>query len=91
MRSLEIDGFVALATISLIFSRCLAPTVHVKAWLQVKNIIYFRIICFEIYEFYLQLPYAAKQGISEIAAIKQGMEIKSVEFVKNGAEIYRKQ
>lgn len=56
MRSLEIDGFVALATISLIFSRCLAPTVHVKAWLQVKNIIYFRIICFEIYEFYLQLP-----------------------------------
>ncbi|MGV8898305.1 MAG: phosphomethylpyrimidine synthase ThiC [Burkholderiaceae bacterium] len=35
--------------------------------------------------------YAAKQGISEIAAIKQGMEVKSVEFIKNGAEIYRKQ
>ena len=35
--------------------------------------------------------YAAKQGISEIAALKQGMEVKSVEFVKNGAEIYRKQ
>src|SRR5450830_986789 len=35
--------------------------------------------------------YAAKQGISEIAALKQGMEVKAVEFVKNGAEIYRKQ
>ncbi|MDB5821945.1 MAG: thiC [Herminiimonas sp.] len=35
--------------------------------------------------------YAAKQGISEIAAIKQGMEIKAVEFIKSGAEIYRKQ
>jgi phosphomethylpyrimidine synthase len=35
--------------------------------------------------------YAAKQGISEIAALKQGMEVKSVEFVKSGAEIYRKQ
>jgi len=29
--------------------------------------------------------------LSEIAALKKGMEIKSVEFVKNGAEIYRKQ
>ena len=35
--------------------------------------------------------YAAKQGISEIAALKQGMEVKAVEFVKSGAEIYRKQ
>jgi phosphomethylpyrimidine synthase len=35
--------------------------------------------------------YAAQQGISEIAALKQGMEVKAVEFVKNGAEIYRKQ
>ncbi|MGZ5779353.1 MAG: phosphomethylpyrimidine synthase ThiC [Burkholderiaceae bacterium] len=35
--------------------------------------------------------YAAKQGISDIAALKQGMEVKSIEFVKSGAEIYRKQ
>ncbi len=35
--------------------------------------------------------YAAKQGITEIQALKQGMEVKAVEFVKNGAEIYRKQ
>jgi phosphomethylpyrimidine synthase len=35
--------------------------------------------------------YAAKQGITEIAALKQGMEVKSIEFVKSGAEIYRKQ
>ncbi len=35
--------------------------------------------------------YAAKQGLSEIQALKQGMEVKSIEFVKNGAEIYRKQ
>ena len=34
--------------------------------------------------------YAAQLGISEIAALKKGMEVKSVEFVKNGAEIYRK-
>ena len=34
--------------------------------------------------------YAAAQGVSEIEALKQGMETKSVEFVKNGAEIYRK-
>ena len=31
------------------------------------------------------------EGISDIAALKQGMEVKAVEFVKNGAEIYRKQ
>jgi phosphomethylpyrimidine synthase len=35
--------------------------------------------------------YANKLGISEIAALKQGMEVKSVEFVKRGAEIYQKQ
>jgi phosphomethylpyrimidine synthase len=35
--------------------------------------------------------YAAKQGISEIAALKKGMEVKSVEFIKGGAEIYSKQ
>ncbi|WP_343587345.1 phosphomethylpyrimidine synthase ThiC [Herbaspirillum sp.] len=34
--------------------------------------------------------YAAKEGISEIEALKQGMEVKSVEFVKMGAEIYSK-
>ncbi|MBP0598430.1 phosphomethylpyrimidine synthase ThiC [Herbaspirillum sp. LeCh32-8] len=34
--------------------------------------------------------YAAKEGISEIAALKKGMEVKSVEFVKMGAEIYAK-
>jgi phosphomethylpyrimidine synthase len=35
--------------------------------------------------------YADKMGISEVAALKQGMEVKSVEFVKRGAEIYQKQ
>ena len=35
--------------------------------------------------------YAEKQGITEIEALKQGMEVKAVEFVKNGAELYRKQ
>ena len=35
--------------------------------------------------------YAAQQGISEIAALKKGMEVKSVEFIKTGAEIYHKQ
>ncbi|MFM8467693.1 MAG: phosphomethylpyrimidine synthase ThiC [Oxalobacteraceae bacterium] len=35
--------------------------------------------------------YAEKQGISEIEALKQGMEVKAVEFVKTGAELYRKQ
>ena len=34
--------------------------------------------------------YAAKQGISEIDALKKGMEEKSIEFVKTGAEIYNK-
>ncbi|MDP5239180.1 phosphomethylpyrimidine synthase ThiC [Uliginosibacterium sp. 31-16] len=34
--------------------------------------------------------FAAAQGISEIDALKQGMETKSVEFVKKGAEVYHK-
>jgi phosphomethylpyrimidine synthase len=35
--------------------------------------------------------FAAKQGISDEAALKKGMEVKSIEFVKQGAEIYSKQ
>lgn len=35
--------------------------------------------------------YAAAQGISDEQALKKGMEVKAVEFVKSGAEIYRKQ
>jgi phosphomethylpyrimidine synthase len=35
--------------------------------------------------------YAAAQGITDEQALKKGMEVKAVEFVKNGAEIYRKQ
>jgi phosphomethylpyrimidine synthase len=35
--------------------------------------------------------YASREGISAEAALKQGMEVKAVEFIKNGAEIYRKQ
>jgi len=34
--------------------------------------------------------YAAKQGISEQDALKKGMEVKAIEFVKQGAEIYQK-
>ena len=34
--------------------------------------------------------YAAQQGIGEDAALSRGMEEKAVEFVKAGAEIYRK-
>jgi phosphomethylpyrimidine synthase len=34
--------------------------------------------------------YAAKQGITEKDALKKGMEEKAVEFVKQGAEIYKK-
>ncbi len=34
--------------------------------------------------------YAAAQGISEIDALKKGMEVKAIEFVKSGAEIYKK-
>ncbi len=32
--------------------------------------------------------YAAKQGLSEAEAVKQGMEVKAVEFVQKGGEIY---
>jgi len=35
--------------------------------------------------------YAAKLGVSEQEALKKGMEVKSIEFVKGGAEIYAKQ
>jgi phosphomethylpyrimidine synthase len=35
--------------------------------------------------------YAAKEGLSDQAALKKGMEVKAVEFIKNGAEIYKKQ
>ena len=34
--------------------------------------------------------YAAEQGVSEEEALKKGMEEKSREFVKKGAEIYAK-
>jgi phosphomethylpyrimidine synthase len=34
--------------------------------------------------------YAATQGVDEQAALQKGMEQKSVEFVKQGASIYRK-
>ncbi|HNP25098.1 MAG TPA: phosphomethylpyrimidine synthase ThiC, partial [Nitrosomonas sp.] len=34
--------------------------------------------------------YAAKQGVSEDEALKQGMEQKSAEFKEKGAEIYNK-
>jgi len=35
--------------------------------------------------------YAEKEGISEVQALKQGMQVKAVEFIKSGAEIYKKQ
>jgi len=34
--------------------------------------------------------FAAKEGIAEAEALKKGMEIKSIEFVKQGAEVYHK-
>ena len=34
--------------------------------------------------------FAAAQGIDETSALKKGMEAKAVEFVKSGAEVYRK-
>jgi phosphomethylpyrimidine synthase len=34
--------------------------------------------------------YAAREGLSEDEALSRGMEQKAVEFVKQGAEIYRK-
>src|SRR5690242_7455667 len=35
--------------------------------------------------------FAAKHGVSDEQALRKGMEVKSVEFVKQGAEIYSKQ
>ena len=35
--------------------------------------------------------YAAKLGVSEQEALKKGMEVKSIEFVRQGGEIYSKQ
>jgi phosphomethylpyrimidine synthase len=34
--------------------------------------------------------YADTLGVSEEEALKKGMEVKAVEFVKGGAEVYRK-
>ena len=34
--------------------------------------------------------YAAKEGLNEAEALEKGMEVKAVEFVKQGAEVYRK-
>ncbi len=34
--------------------------------------------------------YAAKEGLNEADALAKGMEVKAVEFVKQGAEVYRK-
>jgi len=33
--------------------------------------------------------FAAQQGIGEAEALEKGMEVKSIEFVKSGAEVYR--
>jgi phosphomethylpyrimidine synthase len=33
--------------------------------------------------------FAAQQGLDETEALAKGMETKAVEFVKNGAELYR--
>jgi phosphomethylpyrimidine synthase len=35
--------------------------------------------------------FAAKHGVSDAEALKKGMEVKSVEFVRQGAELYAKQ
>ncbi|MEX3932561.1 phosphomethylpyrimidine synthase ThiC [Paraburkholderia phymatum] len=35
--------------------------------------------------------YAAKEGMSDSDALKKGMEVKAVEFMKSGAEIYQRQ
>ena len=34
--------------------------------------------------------YAAARGISDVSALQHGMEVKAIEFVKNGAQLYRK-
>jgi phosphomethylpyrimidine synthase len=35
--------------------------------------------------------FAAQQGVSDAEALRKGMEVKAVEFVKSGAEIYQRQ
>ena len=35
--------------------------------------------------------FAAQQGVSETEALKKSMEVKAVEFVTSGSEIYRRQ
>jgi phosphomethylpyrimidine synthase len=35
--------------------------------------------------------FAAQQGVSDAEALRKGMEVKSIEFVKSGAEIYQRQ
>jgi phosphomethylpyrimidine synthase len=35
--------------------------------------------------------FAAQQGVSDDEALKKGMEVKSIEFMKKGAEIYQRQ
>jgi phosphomethylpyrimidine synthase len=34
--------------------------------------------------------FAAKEGIAESEALAKGMEVKSIEFVKQGAQVYHK-
>ena len=34
--------------------------------------------------------FAAAEGLSNEDALKKGMEVKSIEFVKKGAEVYQK-
>jgi phosphomethylpyrimidine synthase len=34
--------------------------------------------------------FAAQQGVDETEALRKGLETKAVEFVKAGAEVYRK-
>jgi len=34
--------------------------------------------------------FAAKEGIAEADALAKGMEVKSIEFVQQGAEVYHK-
>ena len=34
--------------------------------------------------------FAAAEGLSNEAALKKGMEVKAIEFVKKGAEVYHK-
>ena len=36
------------------------------------------------------IEYAAKIGVSEQEALAKGMEVKAVEFVQSGAEVYKK-